>query len=391
VVLGQNLVLLRADGTRIYPPFLRWLVRGPEWWVQIGKFLNVGAVFDSLKCADIPNFELHVPPISEQRAIARVLDALDKKIELNRQSNEALLALGEALFKSWFVDFEPVHAKSEQRAINFSDEIADLFPSTFEVLNSSKVPSGWRVGCYGDFTSQRRERVGGRSATILSAVATGRLVASDDHFTKKVYSDDTKKYLLVEQWDFAYNPSRINIGSIGLHYRPFTGAVSPVYVVLRPRASYRWFLEFCLRRSQTKEWINSLASGSVRQALSYAAFSSIPCVLPPEPLLEMFNVHWSRLRARMMSNDFESQILTSLRDTLLPALIAGQVQLKKEVERQVEVVRLKHAFSESVVEEAALDWLEALDYAVLHGPPNRLRRDRRRTSRSELPRRDSGS
>ena len=63
--LGQNLVLLRADGQRVYPPFLRWLVRGPGWWEQIGTFLNVGAVFDSLKCADVPKFELRVPPVAE--------------------------------------------------------------------------------------------------------------------------------------------------------------------------------------------------------------------------------------------------------------------------------------------------------------------------------------
>src|SRR3989304_2229497 len=71
--LGQNLVLLRADGTTVYPPFLRWLVRGPEWWEQIGKFINVGAVFDSLKCADVPNFELLIPSLPEQRAIANIL------------------------------------------------------------------------------------------------------------------------------------------------------------------------------------------------------------------------------------------------------------------------------------------------------------------------------
>ena len=68
--LGQNLVLLRADGSKVTPEFLRWLVRGPEWWEQTGKFINVGAVFDSLRCADVPNFELSIPTLSEQRAIA---------------------------------------------------------------------------------------------------------------------------------------------------------------------------------------------------------------------------------------------------------------------------------------------------------------------------------
>jgi type I restriction enzyme S subunit len=113
--LGQNLVLLRADGTKVLPPFLRWLVRGPEWWEQIGKFLNVGAVFDSLRCVDVPNFELRIPSIPEQHAIAHILGTLDDKIEVNRRMNETLEAMARALFKSWFVDFDPIRAKGEGR------------------------------------------------------------------------------------------------------------------------------------------------------------------------------------------------------------------------------------------------------------------------------------
>ena len=113
--LGQNLVLLRAKGDRVHPPFLRWLVCGPEWWRQISKFLNVGAVFDSLRCADVPKFELSIPPLPEQRAIAHILGTLDDKIELNRRMTETLEAMARALFKSWFVDFDPVRAKAEGR------------------------------------------------------------------------------------------------------------------------------------------------------------------------------------------------------------------------------------------------------------------------------------
>ncbi|MDD4101776.1 MAG: restriction endonuclease subunit S, partial [Kiritimatiellae bacterium] len=98
--LGQNLVLLRADGTKVYPPFLRWLVSGPDWWQQIGTFLNVGAIFDSLKCADIPNFRLPLPPLPEQKRIAHILGTLDDKIELNRRMNATLEAMARALFKS---------------------------------------------------------------------------------------------------------------------------------------------------------------------------------------------------------------------------------------------------------------------------------------------------
>jgi hypothetical protein len=102
--LGQNLVLLRADGTSIYPPFLRWLVRGPEWWDEIHKFINAGAVFDSLKCADIPNFTLKIPSIPEQRVIVGILDSLDDKIELNRRMNETLESTIRTIFRARFLN-----------------------------------------------------------------------------------------------------------------------------------------------------------------------------------------------------------------------------------------------------------------------------------------------
>ncbi len=115
IALGQNLVLLRSDAEKIYPPFLRWLTQGPEWWGQVGRYLNVGAVFDSLKCADIPNFELSIPPLNQQINISKFLSDLDYKIQLNRQINQTLEQMAQAIFQSWFVDFEPVKAKIAAR------------------------------------------------------------------------------------------------------------------------------------------------------------------------------------------------------------------------------------------------------------------------------------
>jgi type I restriction enzyme, S subunit len=143
--LGQNLVLLRADGTRVHPPFLRWLVRGPEWWEQISKFINVGAVFDSLRCADVPSFALRVPPLPAQRAIAHILGTLDDKIELNRQMSETLEGMARALFKSWFVDFDPVRAKAEGRDPGLPQPLADLFPARLVDSDLGEIPEGWEV------------------------------------------------------------------------------------------------------------------------------------------------------------------------------------------------------------------------------------------------------
>lgn len=148
--LGQNLVLLRSDGTSVYPPFLRWLVQGPEWWDQVQRHLNVGAVFDSLKCADIPRFELTIPPIDAQRTISDVLSSIDQRIELNGRMSRTLEAMARALFKSWFVDFDPVRSKAEGRDPGLPEEIAKLFPDGFEESELGEIPRGWVVGSFLD-------------------------------------------------------------------------------------------------------------------------------------------------------------------------------------------------------------------------------------------------
>ena len=289
---------------------------------------NSGSAQPSLNRNFIHPIPLDVPPLSEQSAIAHVLGALDDKIELNRRMNETLEGIARAIFKSWFVDFDPVRAKAEGRDPGLPKPIADLFPERFEDSELGNIPKGWQAGEFNDVIIQRIERVGAREAIVLSAVADGELVRSDDHFTKRVYSKETNKYLAVEQWDFAYNPSRINIGSIGMLKEPLLGAVSPVYVVFRPKPAFRWFIEFSLERAQTREWINTLASGSVRQSLSFSDFKSIPTVIPPEDVLGPFDRLWLVLRNGILARAEESRTHTAIRDTLLPKLISGELRVK---------------------------------------------------------------
>jgi len=166
--LGQNLVLLRSDGTKVFPPFLRWLLNGPDWWEQVGTFINVGAIFNSLKCADIPTFKMPLPPLAEQKAIAAVLGALDDKIELNRRMNATLETLARAIFKSWFVDFDPVRHQAEigvrnsgtaeknHSSFHLPPSTLKLFPSTFQDSELGKIPEGWRIETLGDHVELQR-------------------------------------------------------------------------------------------------------------------------------------------------------------------------------------------------------------------------------------------
>lgn len=294
---------------------------------------NSGSAQPSLNRNFVYTKSITIPPPKEQRAIAHALGTLDDKLEVNRRMNETLEAMARALFKAWFVDFEPVRAKQEghwrrgQSLPGLPAHLYDLFPDRLVESDLGEIPDRWDAGSFGKIVSQRSERAGKRAVTVLSAVASGKLARSDDHFSKRVYSKETDKYLLVEQWDFAYNPSRINIGSIGMLEDDVVGGVSPVYVVARPKASYQWFLEFSIRRPQTKTWINTLASGSVRQSLSYTDFASIPCVIPTKAVVEEFNRRWSTLRDAIRSREAESRFLTHHRDTLLPKLISGELRI----------------------------------------------------------------
>jgi len=330
--LGSDGIRLRLPET-VDPRFIAFQLQSPgtrAWLVQHAT----GTTMPSLNQAIIERIPLRIPPLHQQRAIAQVLGTLDDKIQLNRRMSETLEEMARALFESWFVRFDPVRAKMEGRDPGLPPDLAALFPDRLVDSELGEVPAGWEIGTFGAIIKERTERVAGRQAVVLSAVSSGKLVPSEEFFNKRVHSRDISRYLLVEQGDFAYNPARINIGSIGMLQDDVVGAVSPVYVVFRPRKEFGWFLEFSLRRASVRAWIETLASGSVRQTLSYRDFASIPCVIPPVQLVEEFNKRWLTLREGIRSRDAESRTLAEIRDTLLPKLISGELRVK-DAERLV--------------------------------------------------------
>ncbi len=109
-----------------------------------------GTTHQTIYFPEVKAFNVCLPPLPEQRAIAHILGTLDDKIELNRRMNETLEAMARALFKSWFVDFDPVRAKAEGRDPGLPQPLADLFPDSFEDSELGEIPRGWRVGCVDD-------------------------------------------------------------------------------------------------------------------------------------------------------------------------------------------------------------------------------------------------
>lgn len=306
---------------------------------DFGAYLS-GSTMPKLTLANMNRILVPLPPISVQDAIIGVLGALDSQIAVLGRMNATLEQMAVAVFTSWFIDFDPVRAKAEGREPEGVDaDTAALFPDGFDETGRTAVPRGWRRGVLGDILFDWTERVGSRSVPVLSAVNSGELVPSKEVFRKQVHSTNTSHYKVVPPFAFAYNPSRINIGSIGLNETGQDGAVSPVYVVCRPVsvpvAYYVWHL---LRTPAIREWINVLSSGTVRQNLTYRDFASIPVVIPPDELLERFLSIRSTLYRRVAHNQRMIDTLTALRAELLPRLISGKLRVPEAEEALKEVL-----------------------------------------------------
>lgn len=274
------------------------------------SFLNTGSAQPQITIESLQKYNISLPTIKEQKEIAGILSSLDAKIETNNKLNVKLEEMAQAIFKSWFVDFEP-----------FKDK-------PFHETELGMIPEGWNVCCLGDITKQTKEKVGSnRFLKVLSPINTGELTLSEDYFTKQVYSKDISKYILVRKNNFAYNPARVNIGSLGRNEYDFDGCVSPVYVVFEVIEEYENFFDLFRRQKTFINSVISLAIGGVRQSLSYNDFSYIKLVVPPKNVIEKFNDIYAELDKFIKTKKIENDRLASLRDTLLPRLMSGELKV----------------------------------------------------------------
>lgn len=326
--LGQRLFALRPNTTLIDGRFLYYALQTAEVRADINSRAS-GTTVLGIRQAELRKVRVPVPSLDEQKLASSLLGALDDRIDFLRQTNTTLEAIAQALFKSWFVDFDPVRAKAEGREPEGMDAAtAALFPSEFEESELGLIPKGWRVGKFGDVLTESTSRVKERPAIVMSAVQSGELVRSEDHFNKRVHSEDISKYKLVSPFMFAYNPSRINIGSIGLNLFGVEGAVSPIYVVAEPKSEdFAYLIWHLLRTATVRSQIISLCSGSVRQALTSWDFFSLRMVVPPDSVASAFRNLRCSLFGGIGSNTRQAEILVEVRDTLLPRLISGKLRL----------------------------------------------------------------
>lgn len=333
--IGQNLVVLRADGQHVRPRFLRWLVRGEDWWEQVRKYINVGAVFDSLKCRDIPNFEVTVPPLEGQDRICDVLDAADHRIDLLRQTNAALESIAQSLFKSWFIDFDPVRAKAEGREPEGMDAAtAALFPAELEESALGVIPKGWRAGTLSDAfdINPSRSLSKGADAPYLEmanaptsghrplqpvetrAFGSGCKFKNGDALLAKITP-------CLENGKGAY---------VDFLDGDDVGWGSTEFIVLRSKSSMPAYASYLLTRHEPFRQfaIQAMTGTSGRQRVELSRLGQFQLAVPPSSAIaEATNATFVALQTRIAANSQQASTLAQLRDTLLPRLISGKLRL----------------------------------------------------------------
>ncbi|MDD2723424.1 MAG: restriction endonuclease subunit S [Methylovulum sp.] len=324
--IGQNLVILRADGTTVNPKFLRWLIRGPGWWEQVKKYINVGAVFDSLKCREIPQYELLIPPLVHQKEIATILGALDDRITLLRETNTTLEAIAQALFKSWFVDFDPVHAKQQGREPEGMDAAtAALFPDSFEESELGLMPDGWKLST----VQESFILTMGQSPPGHTYNESGEGIPFYQGRTDFGFRFPTQRI-------FCTAPTRLaEFGDVLVSVRAPVGDVNMAMekcclgrgvAGLRHSKNYKSFAFYTARGLQTRFHLFN-SEGTVFGSINKKDFQGLPVIKPTPDVMQIFDEIASPLDSKIIENEKQIRTLTTLRDTLLPRLISGQLRL----------------------------------------------------------------
>lgn len=273
---------------------------------SLGSTSSIAKAINSKIVREIP---ILLPPIEFQNKIAKVLYEIDSEIDNLNKINENLEKQLETIYNSFFVYYD------------------DFSKDELEECEIGLIPKEWNLLSLGEVTTKIKDKVGDGDYKVFSAVNTGNLILSEEYFDKQVYSKSIEKYIIVKQKEFAYNPARINIGSIGRNEFDFDGCVSPVYVAFKVEEGYENFMNMYIKSNRFHQWVVTLSSGSVRQTLNYDDFSIIKIAYPPKGLVNKFDEIYQTYYEVINSNNSTIDYLEKIRDTLLPKLIAGEIDL----------------------------------------------------------------
>ena len=325
--INSGMVILRSDDTKILPRYLYLFLRSKLFEDQVIA-LQSGSAQPQLPIRDIKRVEIKVPSVTEQKTIAHILGTLDDKIELNRQMNETLEAMAQALFKSWFVDFDPVidnalaagnaipdefSERAEQRKAiekkNNSD-IQNLFPDEFEFTEEMGwIPKGWENGTLGDF----------------AILGNGKTSPDRTVGEIPVFGSNGK----IGDCDESNRDNTIIIGRVGsycgsLQYYPSKCWITDnaMSAEMENKVHNIYLFQLLLRDN-----LNDRRTGSGQPLLNQSILRSIKTILPSVIVIDEYSRIANSLYEKIDKANGNNETLAKLRDTLLPKLMSGELRI----------------------------------------------------------------
>jgi len=334
---NQAVGIIRLDPVKADSRFIHYVLSSPECRSWVGRSVAQSAQ-PNFNLQDIGNLPIPMRSLDEQRRIAYILGTLDDKIELNRRMNETLEAMARALFKSWFVDFDPVRAKMAGRDPGLPKDITDLFPDRLVESELGEIPEGWVFRPVSDLA----EVVGGSTPRTNEAAYW----EGGTHFwaTPKDLSGLSSPVLLSTERSITdaglaqIGSGLLPVGTVLMSSRAPIGylaiaevavAINQGFIAMKPKVGIsNLFLLYWAEHAQ--EEILSRANGSTFLEISKVAFRPINVSTATLAVMDVFHRTARSLLEKIVSNLRESYTLSRLRDSLLPKLISGEVRPQSE-------------------------------------------------------------
>ena len=327
-VVSQRQFYMRCNREKVLPEFIVAYFKTPKGQHSLlANTSQVGVPSIAQPVTYLRTIEIPLPPLSEQRAIAHILGTLDDKIELNRRMSETLEAMARALFKSWFVDFDPVRAKAGLpsplgggaggEGAGLSKPFADLFPDSFEDSELGEIPKGWGVAPLGD----------------LLELAYGKALKEENRKLGQIPVFGSNGQVGWHDEKLATGPGIIvgrkgNPGVVTWAPTDFFAIDTTFYVISKMGCRSLYFLFYALKTHDLATLGADSAVPGLNRNLAYMSRQ----IVPPNLLLEIFDSMVQSLFQRIHEADRESRTLAAIRNALLPKLISGELRVPEEAQ-----------------------------------------------------------
>lgn len=331
-LLSSNQMKLTVDPASADPLFIYYAVSSRKNREKIIRDASVTGV-PKINVAYLRNFPIDLPPLEEQRAIAHILGSLDDKIELNRRMNETLEALARALFKSWFIDFDPVRAKMEGRQpAGMDDETAALFPGSFEDSALGEIPKGWSVEPLDQIAyflnGLALQKYPPEGEESLPAIKITELRKGVTESSGRASTEIPSQYI-VEDGDVLFSWS----GSLEVQlWTGGRGALNQHLFKVTSDRYPKWFYYYWIKQHLTEFRAIAADKATTMGHIKRHHLTDTLTVVPPEPTLNAMSATIEPIVNKMLNNTLEASNLAAIRDALLPKLLSGEVRVREAEE-----------------------------------------------------------